>query len=91
MADEDSNVLMPFDPEWTGRAPTTIYAVKYHATETSGKNRTYIFLLGSKDAYDARIAGAEKGQGLKGAVTWEAITPPVKRTKPPIEGQGGLF
>lgn len=85
------DVTMPFDPEWVGRAPTTIYAVKYSATEISGKYRTYIFLLGSKDAYEQRIAGPEKGQGLKGTVVWEAITPAVKKNKPPMAGQGGLF
>jgi hypothetical protein len=77
--------VMPFDPEWVGRAPKTIYAIKYLAQETSGKSRTYIFLLGSKEAYDQRIAGPEKGQGLRGTVTWEAITPAVKRNKPPQE------
>ncbi len=76
---------MPFDPEWTGRAPTTIYAVKYHAVDNTGTNRTYIFLLGSKDAYDQRIAGPEKGQGLRGTVTWEALTKPVTKKKPPQE------
>lgn len=81
--DELEDYIMPFDPEWVGRAPKTIYAVKYLAQETSGKSRTYIFLLGSKDAYDQRIAGPEKGQGLKGTVTWEAITPPVKKNNPP--------
>ena len=81
----EDDILFPFDPEWVGRAPTTIYAVKYHATEISGKNRTYIFLLGSKEAYDQRIAGPEKGQGLRGTVTWEAITPPVKKKKAPQE------
>lgn len=79
------DILAAFDPEWTGRPPTTIYAVKYRAKETSGKMRTYIFLLGSKDAYEQRIAGPERGQGLKGTVTWEAITPPVKVVKPPQE------
>lgn len=79
------DTTMPFDPEWVGRAPTTIYAVKYRVTETSGKDRTYIFLLGSKDAYDQRIAGPEKGQGLKGTVTWEKLTPDVKKKKPPQE------
>lgn len=87
----NDDILMPFDPEWVGRAPTTIYAVKYQAVETSGKSRTYIFLLGSKAAYDQRIAGPEKGQGLMGEVTWGPITPPVKKAKPPMEGQGGLF
>ena len=81
----DADVLMPFDPEWTGRAPTTIYAVKYHAKDSTGTNRTYIFLLGSKDAYDQRISGPEKGQGLRGTVVWEAITPAVKKSKPPQE------
>lgn len=78
---DGDNILIPFDPEWTGRAPTTIYAVKYHAEDTTGKNRTYIFLHASKEAYDQRITGPEKGQGLKGTVTWEPITPPVKKEK----------
>lgn len=91
MDSDASNTLMPFDPEWVGRAPTTIYAVKYSAVELSGKRRTYIFLLGSKDAYEQRIASPERGQGLVGTVTWTAITPAVKKEKPPIEGQGGLF
>lgn len=91
MVNADTDTLMPFDPEWVGRAPTTIYAVKYHATDISGTNRTYIFLLGSKDAYEQRIAGPERGQGLRGTVVWEAITPVVKKKKPPMEGQGGLF
>jgi hypothetical protein len=82
---ESDDIIAAFDPEWTGRPPTTIYAVKYRAQETSGKMRTYIFLLGSKDAYDQRIAGPERGQGLKGTVTWEPITPPVKKNKPPQE------
>ena len=86
MVDADNtDTLMPFDPEWVGRAPTTIYAVKYHAKDISGTNRTYIFLLGSKDAYDQRIAGPERGQGLRGTVVWEAVTPPVKKNKPPQE------
>lgn len=88
---DEEDVLVAFDPEWTGKPPTTIYAVKYRAQETSGKMRTYIFLLGSKAAYDQRIAGPERGQGLKGTVVWEAITPAVKKEKPPMEGQGGLF
>ena len=79
---DESDIIAAFDPEWTGRPPTTIYAVKYRARETSGKMRTYIFLLGSKEAYDARIAGPERGQGLKGTVVWEAITPAVKNVKP---------
>lgn len=83
--DEQADILMPFDPEWTGRAPTTIYAVKYTATEISGKRRTYIFLLGSKEAYDRRIASPERGQGLRGTVTWEPITAPVIKKKPPQE------
>lgn len=87
----EDDILFPFDPEWVGRAPTTIYAVKYHATEISGKNRTYIFLLGSKEAYDKRIAGPEKGQGLRGTVTWEAITPAVKKPKKILPGQEELF
>lgn len=73
---------MPFDPEWVGRAPTTIYAVKYHAEDTTGKHRTFIFLHSSKDSYDQRIAGPEKGQGLKGTVTWEPITPAIKKKRP---------
>ena len=81
MVNDDTDTLMPFDPEWVGRAPTTIYAVKYHAKDISGTNRTYIFLLGSKDAYDQRMAGPEKGQGLMGTVTWEAITPPPPKVK----------
>ena len=85
MVNDDTDTLMPFDPEWVGRAPTTIYAVKYHAKDIKGTNRTYIFLLGSKDAYDQRIAGPEKGQGLKGTVVWEAITPAVKKKKAPQE------
>lgn len=79
----DGDVVIPFDPEWVGRAPTTIYAVKYFAEDTTGKHRTYIFLMGSKDAYEQRIAGPEKGQGLKGTVTWEPLTPPVKKKKAP--------
>ncbi len=82
---ESEDILAAFDPEWTGEPPTTIYAVKYRARETSGKMRTYIFLLGSKSAYDQRIAGPERGQGLKGTVVWEAITPAVKSFKPPQE------
>lgn len=82
---DNDDILFPFDPEWVGRAPTTIYAVKYRVTETSGKDRTYIFLLGSKDAYEQRIAGPERGQGLMGEVTWKAITPAVKKKKPPQE------
>lgn len=80
---DGEDILMAFDPEWVGEAPKTIYAVKYRAQETSGKMRTYIFLLGSKAAYEQRIAGPERGQGLKGTVTWEAITPPVRKKKPP--------
>lgn len=80
---DDSDILMAFDPEWVGEAPKTIYAVKYRQQETSGKMRTYIFLLGSKAAYDKRIAGPERGQGLKGTVVWEALTPPIKKSKPP--------
>lgn len=87
----DDDVIAAFDPEWTGRPPTTIYAVKYKARETSGRMRTYIFLLGSKAAYEQRIAGPERGQGLMGKVVWEKITPAVKMEKPPMEGQGGLF
>lgn len=81
----EDEILMAFDPEWTGTPPKTIYAVKYRAMETSGKMRTYIFLLGSKSAYDQRIAGPERGQGLKGTVVWEALTPAVKKKKPPQE------
>lgn len=83
---EADDILMAFDPEWVGEAPKTIYAVKYRQQETSGKMRTYIFLLGSKAAYDQRIAGPEKGQGLRGTVVWEAITPqPPKVKKAPQE------
>lgn len=85
MVMDTEDVIAAFDPEWTGRPPTTIYAVKYRAQETSGKMRTYIFLLGSRDAYDNRIAGPERGQGLKGTVTWKAITPPVKKKPPQTE------
>lgn len=86
ITEKDSpDITMPFDPEWTGRLPATIYAIKYRVTEISGKDRTYIFLLGSKDAYDQRIAGPEKGQGLRGTVTWEKITPDVKKKKAPQE------
>lgn len=87
----DDDIIMAFDPEWTGLPPKTIYAVKYRQMETSGKMRTYIFLLGSKAAYEQRIAGPERGQGLKGTVVWEKLTPAVKREKAPMEGQGGLF
>ena len=80
---DGDDILAAFDPEWVGEAPKTIYAVKYRAQEQSGKMRTYIFLLGSKAAYDQRIAGPERGQGLKGTVTWEPITPPVKKKKAP--------
>lgn len=88
---DNDDIIMAFDPEWTGKPPTTIYAVKYRAREISGKMRTYIFLLGSKSAYEQRIAGPERGQGLRGTVAWEAITPAVKKEKPPMGGQGGLF
>lgn len=77
----ESDVTMPFDPEWTGRPPTTIYAVKYRGLCQDGKTRTYIFLLGSKAAYDQRIAGPEKGQGLQGEVVWTPITPPPPKVK----------
>lgn len=87
----EDTIMLPFDPEWVGRAPTTIYAVKYREQDSTGTMRTFVFLLGSKSAYDQRINGPEKGQGLKGTVTWEAITKPVKVAKVQIEGQGGLF
>ena len=83
--DEFEEVLSAFDPEFTGQLPKTIYAVKYRAQTVAGPIKTYIFLLGSKAAYDQRIAGPEKGQGMKGTVVWEAITPPVKIVKPPQE------
>lgn len=82
----EDDIIAAFDPEWTGRPPTTIYAVKYRDVCQDGKTRTYIFLLGSKAAYDQRIAGPEKGQGLRGTVVWEAITPqPPKVKKAPQE------
>lgn len=82
---DDYDILAAFDPEWVGEAPKTIYAVKYRAQEVSGKMRTYIFLLGSKAAYEQRIAGPERGQGLRGTVVWEALTPAVRKRKPPQE------
>lgn len=84
-------VIAVFDPEFTARPPTTIYAVKYRGVCQDGRTRTYVFLLGSKAAYDQRIAGKERGQGFIGRVEWEAVTPAVKKPPPVMEGQGGLF
>jgi hypothetical protein len=81
METDDGTVMMPFDPEWVGRLPATIFAVKYRDVCQDGKIRTYIFLLGSKSAYDQRIAGPEKGQGLQGEVVWTPITPPPPKVK----------
>lgn len=70
---DDTALTIPFDPEFIGQLPKTIYAVKYRVQDATGKMRTYIFLLGSKGAYDQRIDGPEKGQGLRGTVAWEVI------------------
>jgi hypothetical protein len=81
----EDDIIMAFDPEFTGRPPTTIYAIKYRGLCQDGQTRTYIFLLGSKAAYDQRIAGPEKGQGLRGTVTWEPLTPAHKSRKAPVQ------
>ena len=81
----EDEIIYSFFPETNGRLPTTIYAVKYRVQKADGKMGTYIFLLSSKSAYDERIAGPEKGQGMQGTVTWSELTPPVKKSKPPQE------